>query len=107
MPASLWERNLKKIKAEDLLPKTSAFIFLPVGLADYGQRKTNYVLVVNENFKPFSKKNRARRRGLFQEGMTGRKLLSHLAYNLSSLKFGSHRVRYLPSFCARLTACIS
>ena len=70
MPASLWERNLKKIKAEDLFPKTSAFIFLPVGLADYEERKTNYVLVVNENFKPFSKKNRARRRGLVQGGMT-------------------------------------
>jgi hypothetical protein len=53
-----------------LLPKTSAFIFLPVGLADYEERKTNYVLVVNENFKPFSKKNRARRRGLVQGGMT-------------------------------------
>jgi hypothetical protein len=39
-----------------LFPKTSAFIFLPVGLADCGQRKTNYDLVVNENFIPFSKK---------------------------------------------------
>jgi hypothetical protein len=46
----------EKIKAEDLFPKTSAFIFLPVGVADYGKRKTNYVLVVNENFKPCSKK---------------------------------------------------
>ena len=34
VPAKLGERKPKNIKAEDLLPKTSAFIFLPVGLAD-------------------------------------------------------------------------
>ena len=34
VPAKLGERKPKKIKAEDLFPKTSAFIFLPVGLAD-------------------------------------------------------------------------
>ena len=34
VPAKLGERKPKKIKAEDLLPKTSAFIFLPVRLAD-------------------------------------------------------------------------
>ena len=70
VPAKLGERKPKKIKAEDLLPKTSAFIFLPVGLADYGGRETNNVLDVNVNFKLISEKNRARRRGLVQGGMT-------------------------------------
>ena len=60
----------EKIKAEDLFPKTSASIFLPVGLADYGGRETNNVLDVNVNFKLISEKNRARRRGLVQGGMT-------------------------------------
>ena len=52
----------EKIKAEDLFPKTSASIFLPVGLADYGARKTNNVLDVNVNFKPISKKPRPKAR---------------------------------------------
>jgi hypothetical protein len=46
----------EKIKAEDLFPKTSASIFLPVGLADYGGRETNNVLDVNVNFKLISEK---------------------------------------------------
>ena len=50
------EAQSEKIKEEDLFPKTSASIFLPVGLADYGARETNNVLDVNANFKPISKK---------------------------------------------------
>ena len=34
VPSNLGKRKPKKIKAEESLPKTSAFIFLPVGLAD-------------------------------------------------------------------------
>jgi len=56
VPASLWERNLKKLKQRICCQKPLLLFFSLSGLPNMGREKQNYVLVVNENFKPFSKK---------------------------------------------------
>jgi len=55
VPTSLWERNLKKLKQRICFQKPLPLFFALSGLPTMGRQK-NYVLVVNENFKPFFQK---------------------------------------------------